>query len=69
MVDRLGMGGGEGARVVVVNLDRVKKCTHKHLKKLGNNQSNPIKYKAWVPLSHPAGTILASVQTPEGRRK
>ena len=50
------MGGGSA---VVVNLDRVKKCTLKKLKKLGNNQSNPIKYIAWVPMSHPVGTIVA----------
>ena len=61
-MDICGQDGGRGrggGSAVVVNLDRVKKCTLKKFKNLGNNQSNPIKYIAWVPMSHPLGTIVA----------
>ena len=61
-MDICGQDGGRGrggGSAVVVNLESVKKCTLKKLKKLGNNQSNPIKYIAWVPMSHPLGTIVA----------
>ena len=47
-------GGGE-----LRQSKKCKKCTFKKIKNLGNNQSNPIKYIAWVPMSHPLGTIVA----------
>ena len=56
-MDICGQDGGRGrggGSAVVVNLDRVKKCTLKKFKNLGNNQSNPIKY-----IESSLGTIVA----------
>ena len=54
-----GEGEGWGQRGGGELRQSKKKCTLKKFKNLGNNQSNPIKYIAWVPMSHPLGTIVA----------